>query len=390
MTKPVTVVQYWAGCPKSPNSKWQSFLAIIRKCRAQGWRNYLVWSRMPENPLLVEPFREAGCKIILQTRSRRSFDLACVWRTNKLLRWLKCDIFHCYNDHTSPLIGAALASVPVRIWSKFAMSAHYEKGVLPKGLHRLVPSIRVSCLCAHQVLAISEKVRLELIELGGLDKIIDTVYVPVDYELFATATQGGIKRELGLNKSHILITAVGHAVPVKGWDIAIRAIARVHSLIPNVHLVLVGSGTPPKETKSFRQLTDLIKDCRLSKYVHFLGRRDDIPEILKTSDVFILPSRSEGMPAALIEAMAAGLPCVAARVGGIPEVIKHGENGLLFKRESVEELAGHLIKLIEDQSLRTKLAVQASSCARAFSMSAYVDKVVKCYKTLLGNNLARD
>lgn len=389
MNRPITLVQYWGGSPKTVHSKYQSTLAVFQQSQKQGWRNYLVCYRMPDDPELLEPFRKAGCEVFIQPPSSRNFDLVSVWLTYKLMRRLKCDIFHCDNDHTSPMIGAALARVPVRIWSALSMSSYYEKGIAPKGLHRFMPSTRVTCLCAHRIMAISEKVRLELIESGCSGKHIDTIYTPVDYMRYSTAAKGKIRDELGLNPSHILIATAGHAVPVKGWDIAIRAFAKVHNVIQNARLVFIGSTTSSKESKTFRQLTDLTKHYKLSKYIHFLGHRNDIPEILKSSDIFILPSRSEGMPGALIEAMAVGLPCVAARAGGIPEVINHGENGLLFERESVEELAGHLVRLIGDQSLRTKLASQASSRARAFSISAYVDKVVKCYKTLLGNNSAR-
>ena len=384
MSRPITVVQYWAGCPKSPNSKWQRFLAIIQRCQEQGWRNYLVWSRMPENLALVGPFRKAGCEIILQPRSRRNFDVASIWLTYKLLRRLKCDIFHCYNDHTSPLIGAALAGVPVRIWSKLAMSPYYEKGVSPRGLHRLMPGIRVTCFCAHRIIAISEKVRQELIESGGPSKQIDTVYVPVDYHRFANAAKGNIRQELCFDQSHIIITSVGHAVPVKGWDVTIKAFVQVHKQIPNARMILVGDRT---SLEYYNQLTGLVKQYEMEENIKFTGKRDDIPEILKASDIFILPSRSEGLSLALIEAMAAGLPCVAARVGGIPEVINHRENGLLFERESVEELTGHLVRLIEDRSLRTKIASQASNRATAFSIQAYVDKVFECYKYMIDIHL---
>ena len=381
-----SVVQYWAGCPKSPNSKWQSFLAIVRKCQEQGWRNYLVWSRIPENTALVEPFKEAGCEIILQPRSRRSFDIASILRTYKLLRRLKCDIFHCHNDHTSPLIGAALAGVPVRIWSKLAMSPYYAKGISPKGLHRLMPSTRVSCLCAHRILAISDKVGLEIVETVGFGKKISTVQVPVDFKRFANAANGNIRQELDFDRSHIVITSVGHAVPVKGWDVVIKAFVRVHQQISNVRMVLVGDSTT---SEYYNQLISLIKQYDMKENIKFTGKRDDIPEILKASDIFVLPSRSEGMPAVLIEAMAAGLPCVAANVGGVPEVINHGENGLLFEREDVEGLAKNLISLTEDEQLRKRLASQASERARAFGMKSYVDKVFKCYQNLLGNNIAR-
>jgi len=389
MNRPITVVQYWGGSPKTVHSKYQWTLAVFQQSQKQGWQNYLVCYRMPDDPELLEPFRKAGCEIIVQTPSRRSFDLVSIWNTYKLLRRLKCDIFHCDNDHTSPMIGAVLAGVPVRIWSKLAMSSYYEKGVSPKGLHRLMPSTRVTCLCAHRILAISEKVRLELMESGCFGKHIDTIYAPVDYMRYSTAAQGNIRDELSLNPSHILISTVGHAVPVKGWDIAIRAFAKVHNVIPNVRLVFVGSITSSEETRIFQQLTDLVRHYKLSKYIHFLRHRNDIPEILKSSDIFILPSRSEGMPGALIEAMAAGLPCVATRAGGIPEVITNGENGLLFEKENEDELSGHLVRLVQNQRLRKSIAMRASQRARAFSIEAYVDKLFECYKTLLSNNSSR-
>jgi len=310
--------------------------------------------------------------------------LASIWRTYILLRRLKCDVFHCHNDHTSPLIGAALAGVPVRIWSKLAMSSYYEKGVSPKGPHRLMASTRVSGWCSHRILAISERVRLELMESGVSGQFIETVYVPVDYHRFANAVKGNIRQELGFDQSHIVITSVGHAVPVKGWDVAIRAFVQVHQQIPNARMILVGDRT---SSEYYYRLTGLVKQYEMEKNIKFTGKRDDIPEILKASDAFILPSRSEGMPAALIEAMAAGRACVAAKVGGIPEVITHGEDGLLFEREAQDMLADHLIRLIEDQTLRTKIASQGSNRASEFSMKAYVDKVFKCCEILLGDSI---
>lgn len=381
MNRPITVVQYWAGCPKSPDSKWQSFLAIVERCRKEGWKSYLVWSRMPENSALREPFRDAGCEIVLQPRSRGNFDPVSIWRTYALCRHLRCDVFHCYNDHTSPLIGGALARVPVRIWSKLAMSSQYEKGSSQKGWHCLVPSTRVSCLCAHRVLAISNKVASELKETVGFHKKIETVYVPVDYDRFAHAVKGGIRHELGFSGSHILITSVGHAVPVKGWDVAVKAFVRVHQRVPSARLVLVGDKT---SSEHYLQLVGLVKQYGMEEEIRFTGKRDDIPEILKASDVFMFPSRSEGLGLAQIEAMAAALPSVAARTGGIPELVRHGDTGLLFEAGNVEELASHVVKLIEDQSFRARIASQASIRARMFNMTAYADRVFGCYTSLLG------
>ena len=115
----IGIMHYWCGCPEVANSKWQSFLHVVRACASRGWRNYMVWTRLPEDPGLWRPFAEAGCEIILQRRPSRNFDFRCVYDTYRLLRTLRCHIFHCHNVHTSPLIGAALA--PVRVLSKLSM-----------------------------------------------------------------------------------------------------------------------------------------------------------------------------------------------------------------------------------------------------------------------------
>jgi glycosyltransferase involved in cell wall biosynthesis len=389
MRRPTTLVLYWGGYPTTVTSKWQRFLSIVQRCQQQGWRSYLICVATPEDPALVEPFRMAGCEIIVQPRSRREIDVRSIWQKQRLLRRLKCDIFHCDNDHTSPLIAAMLAGVPVRIWSQLSMSPYYERGISPRGLHHLSLSTRLSYWCTSRVMAISNQVRQELVDSVGSDKKIDTVYVPVDHERFAGAARGEIRRELGLCPSDILITSVGHAIPVKGWDIAIQAFARVHRSHPCTHLVFVGGTTSPREAIFFQSLKTLIEESNTSGGIHFVGYRHDIPEILKASDIFVLPSRSEGCCCALIEAMASGLPCIATRVGGIPEVVNHGKNGLLFERENTEELARHLVSLAEDRGLRLRIASEAAQTSREFSMQAYVDKVCDCYATLLHTGSCR-
>jgi len=384
MGKSITVVQYWAGCPKSPNSKWQRFLAIIQRCRQHGWRNYLVWSRMPENPALAEPFREAGCEIILQPRSRRNFDLASIWRTYRLLRRLKCDIFHCHNDHTSPLIGAALAGVPVRLWSKLAMSSYYEQGVHPKGLHCLAVSSKVSSALSTRVLARSKAVRGELIADGAApDKILVTP-VDVDIALYNSTSAPDLRSRMGYSESDLIICSVGHAVPVKGWDLLLSSFADIVREKPEARLLLVGNIPSSSEVRFAESLQKQVKQSGLSKKVRFLGQRDDIPQILAISDVFVLPSRSEGQPGALVEAMASGLPCVGTRVGGVPEAIRDGHDGLLVGREDVEALTGAIRKLIDNKEMGREMGECARQSVRRFDISASTERLFRLYVDLCG------
>jgi len=338
---------------------------------------------MPENPALAEPFRKAGCDIILQPRSRGNFDLASVWRVYRLLRQLKGDVFHCYNDHTSPLLGAALAKVPVRIWSKLAMSPYYEKNTQPRGVHCLALSTRLSCALATRILARSEAVKQELIAEGSAPAKISVVPVDVDISLYGTAPASPLRQELGYSSTDIIITSVGRAIPVKGWDVLLssfEAIAPQHS---DAHLLLVGEIPSDGESAFAESLQARVRHMGLSERVRFLGRWDDIPGVLSMSDLFVLPSRSEGQPGALVEAMATGLPCVGTQTGGIPELIEDGQNGLLVRRESAEDLTRAMTRLIQNRTLRETLGQRAKVSAKRFDLAESTNNLFALYAGLL-------
>ncbi len=386
MSQTPCLVQYWGGCPQVPNSKWRRFLHLISSCAARGWRTCLVWSERPQDAQLVRPFEDAGCEIVLAPRPSGNFDLGCVRRTYRLVRRVNCDIFHCHNIHTSPLLGAALAGVPVRIWSKLSMSPYYEQGLRPRGLHRLSLSTRVSCALAHRILAISAAVREELLCDGAPPHKTVVVHEPIDYELYATASPDGVRAGLGLEESDFVVTTVGHAVPVKGWDILISAFATVSSRYPQARLLLVGSTGNGEEVETARTLQAQVARLGLGEKVVFAGQRRDVPQLLAASNLFVLPSRSEGLPFTLSEAMAAGLPCVATRTGGIPELITSGSDGLLFERESADQLAAALLNLCDKESLRQRLATAAQLSAARLSLAAADTVLMDLYLDLLTIN----
>jgi len=384
----IRVIHYWGGCPQTANSKWQRFLHLSRGCADAGWRTHLVWSRMPEDPQLSTPFRDAGCEIILQPRPPRNIDPACVWRTYRLLRRLRCDVFHCHNVHTSPLLGAALAGVPVRIWSKLAMSPYYERSISPRGIHRYQPSVRLSAAMAHRVLCISSAVRDELVSLGVSPAKLNVVPAPVDLERCTTVQANGLRTELGVTDDELVISTVGHAVPVKGWDLLLRAYASVAHDAPASRLWLVGSTTGTEEREMTRQLRELAETLGVSQHVQWLGQRPDIPSILQATDVFTFPSRSDGQGLALTEAIAAGLPCIASRAGGIPELIDHDANGLLFNREDVDGLARALQTLLGDSQLRSRLGQAARHSAQRFGLDRATQQMLGLYRELLDKQSA--
>ena len=381
--KPISIVHYWAGCPRKQTSKWLCFLRVVQRCAERGWQNHLVWDQMPSDRDLWSPFADCGCQFHVHPRASRNLDWPCVWRTYQMLRRIRADVFHCHNVHTSPLIGAALAGVPVRLWSLLSMSPYYEQGIEPRGIHKLAPSVRISCALATRTLAIAGAVRSELLRYGVCASKVTVMPCPVDVESYASASSNGVREALGFAESDLVVTTVGQACPVKGWDILVRAFDAVSRRFPQAHLLLVGRTAAP-EAAFVAELTDLVEKLGLDGKVHFAGERGDIARILKASDVFAFPSRSEGQGLALTEAMAARLPCVASAVGGIPELITHGRNGLLFPREDADQLSRHLTALLSDRSLRDRLGRRAQQESTRFAMARYVDEIVDLYETLSG------
>lgn len=382
MQKSINVVHYWGGFPIVATSKWESSLSLVQQCADQGWNNWLVLSKQPDDPSLIAPFIDAGCKVIYHPRSKGNFDLGSVYRNVIFLRKIKCDIFHCYNDHTSPIIAAMLARVKVRLWSKLSMSSYYEEGIAAKGLKKLMPSTRLTCLFSHRILAISDAARQEISEQAGFESKVTIVNVPVSVERFINATDSGVRSEFNLKTTDTVITAIGHFLEVKGWDVAVKAFVKVLQEIPNAKLLLVGKKT---SERYFKKICGLVEEYELGEHVIFAGNRSDIPDILKATDLFILPSRSEGTPAALIEAMAVGVPCIATDTGGIPEVIEDGQNGFLFQRENADELAKKMITVISNPLLQEKFVKASQENLQKFSIETYVQNVVAHYQELLVN-----
>jgi glycosyltransferase involved in cell wall biosynthesis len=177
----------------------------------------------------------------------------------------------------------------------------------------------------------------------------------------------------GAAPRELVIGCVGRLDRVKGHDVAIRALAK----LPGARLVIIGSGS---ERQALR---DLATEVDAADRVSLPGWSDRVPEALAGFDVFCHPSRYEGLGLALIEAMLAGLPCVASRVGGVPEVL--GECGLLVPPEDPDALADALARLATDPALRARLGTDA---VRRAGTAFNVGRMAGAYQDLWARILA--
>ena len=132
-------------------------------------------------------------------------------------------------------------------------------------------------------------------------------------------------------------------------------------------------------------LKEQVEQLSIGANVHFLGMRQDVPRLLSVLDAFVLPSLSEGLSLALLEAMASGKPVVATRVGGNPEVVEDGQTGFLVQSEDAGDLAANLVKLLSDSGMMQQFGRQAAERVRQyFSMRQMVDR----YRDLYAQSLA--
>lgn len=191
------------------------------------------------------------------------------------------------------------------------------------------------------------------------------------------AARAAARRRLGLDPDELVLANVGNFTAKKDHQGLLVALSQLVAVYPRLRLVLVGAG--PLES-SLRTAVDRL---HLGRHVLFAGSRDDVLEILAAFDVFVLNSRFEGLPIALVEAMAAGLPCVATSVGGIPEVLDHEVEGFLVPHDDPANLAAAVGKLLDDATLRVEMGERAARRAEGLQLDGAVARLQVIYRTLL-------
>jgi len=189
-----------------------------------------------------------------------------------------------------------------------------------------------------------------------------------------------LREELGLETSDRLIVSVGNLYPVKGHQHLLDALALLSERHPGVHVAISGRGDLE------HALRCRARELGVSKRVHLLGLRADVPAVLKAADVFVLPSLSEGLPLALLEAMFAGCPIVATNVGDVSIALAHGEAGALVEPGNPQALAHAIDELLSNPLEARALGARASRRAAA---EYDVSRMVQHYSTVYEGLLAR-
>jgi glycosyltransferase involved in cell wall biosynthesis len=232
--------------------------------------------------------------------------------------------------------------------------------------------------CVDAIIGVSSQIESTYRMEGAVSRVtcirngIDLEKKPIQTDRWLT------RKELGIDVATCLIGTVGRLTPVKGLSYLLQSVSILLRQRANVRLLIVGDGVIRKD------LETQARDLGISENVVFLGHREDTDELLQALDIFVLPSLSEGIPMALLEAMAASRAVVASRVGGIPEIVEDGVEGFLVEPMDVTQLAENCGRLIESPEIAMKMGEQARKrVMQEFSAAAMADRVAALYKELV-------
>ena len=210
------------------------------------------------------------------------------------------------------------------------------------------------------------------------------IYNAVDWsQLQQTMAPGALRASVGIPAGAPLAGIIARLTEQKAHRDLFDALAATPGLEP-LHLLVVGDGELREELRA------RVDGLGLSSRVHFLGARRDLGDLLAAIDLFVMPSLWEGLPLSMVLAMGAGLPVVATRVAGIPEVVQDGVTGLLVPPTDVPALGAALTRLASDPHLRLTLGTAAADFVRPrFGVDGYVRAVTGLYDRLLAAEAGR-
>lgn len=200
----------------------------------------------------------------------------------------------------------------------------------------------------HRVTTVSDHVRHYLIERGVPANKVATVYSPI--VLPAPVERSTLRDELGLADDDVIVGCVAVMRATKGHKDLIDAIAPLMATRPKLHLVFVGGGSPV-----FEQTQDYIAQLGLQDRIHLMGMRRDVPNLLAGFDLFALATQQEASGTVYVEAQASGLPVIGTNVGGVSEMFRDGQTGILVPPKDPAALTHALQRLIDDVDLRHRM-----------------------------------
>lgn len=253
---------------------------------------------------------------------------------------------------------------------------HLFYGYFGKGKERLYVFLeRMAARCCERIITISEDERREYRRRGiGNEEKVVTIYNGIDIRRFP-GDKRKVRAELGIAQQVPIVGFVGRLEEVKGPHRFVEAAMEMGNTLPQAHFLMVGDG-PMKE--------ELMNKAKGNPHCHFMGHREDIPDVIAALDLLVIPSLNDGFNLAAVEAMASAKPIIATVVGGLPEVV--GDGGILVKSEDIKGLVQEAIQLINAPDLRKQIGEKGRKRAEAlFDWGVCLQRTLDTYHQVMGS-----
>jgi glycosyltransferase involved in cell wall biosynthesis len=345
----------------------QQVLLTVLGLRARGHRAVLV--AHPEGEL----FRRASeGPDLFPLAPVNEIDLATAWKFSRLVRKWKPEIVHAHDPHavTMAALGLSFGAPEPRpkVIASRRVDFHLQSHAFSQWKYRQVD----------RFIAASHAIKDILIQDRIAARRIDVVHDGIDVAKIQNRPALDVHAEYWLPHGVPVIVNVGALVGHKGQRFLIDAMPLVLREVPDAHLIIFGEGElrPVLERQ--------IKTLSLAKRVLLPGFREDVLSLVKSSDLFVMSSVTEGLGSAVLDAMAMGLAVVGTTAGGIPEAVVPGATGELVPPGEAKPLAAEIVKLLKDGGLRRAYgAAGRGRVAEQFGVDKLVDGTLECYRQLL-------
>jgi len=372
-----TVIEFMGMISEKYGAIERYNVELANQLNAKGVKTVFVYNKYPENESYIKLLQESNADIIELPINKGFFNK--VFSVNIILKKYKPNVVHCH--FSFPLIRIIiflswLRCVPKRFVSIRSMQGG-EGSFISKiwwfGLEKL----------STKFLAVSERVKKQLVKsLRISENHIDVLRRGVDFSAFEQIVEDkkSIRKKYQLPVDKLIIGCAAFHQPIKGVDVLLDTLAILKNEYKRNDILLVQVGYYAGEYADF--LKKKTKDLDIKNVVYWLGLQDNVPEIMKTFDVYCQPSRSEGLPQSIVEAFASKLPVVATNVGGIPEVVENEKSGFLVEKENSKEMAEKINILLNSSELRAEFGAYGYNMARSqYDRNIQVEKLIEYYLT---------
>ncbi len=325
-----------------------------------------------KNSILHKNLVKAGLNVLPVSFSRGDPRLAfSIYRIIKRGAFEIIDM-HNPQSHLWGIIASKMASLPstiTTVHNSRDLTAPFYKNLLYEKVMQLNSRLN------SRFIAVSQSVFNYLLELNVKPERISLISSGIAFpESFSNYHNLTLRQSFGWGSDHYVVIVVGRLEPVKGHAYLVEALKSVVSVHTQIRCLFVGDGREREALKL------QVKEFYLEKYVHFAGFREDIRSLLAASDAFCMPSLSEGLPYALLEAGACRLPLLVTAVGGMAEFLQDDETAIMVRPKDPKALSEGLLKLIDHPQKSKDLGLAASEMVRHnFSIEKMTSKTLAVY-----------